>query len=127
MSFSVRVYYADTDAGGVVYHSRYLDFCERARTEMLREKGIVQITLLEERGLGFVVKNAEIEYKKSAKLDDFLNVKTEIIENKGLVLKLKQEILKDEDLLFVMNINLVFVNREYRPTRIPKDILEKIC
>ena len=54
--FNVRVYYDSTDAGGVVYHSRYLDFCERARTEFLRSRGIIQSKLLAESGIGFVVK-----------------------------------------------------------------------
>ncbi|GMO56520.1 MAG: tol-pal system-associated acyl-CoA thioesterase [Rickettsiales bacterium] len=121
MLFNVRVYYADTDAGGIVYHSKYLDFCERARTELLRENGFIQSKM----SVGFVVKNAEIEYKKSAKLDDLLTIKTDIVENKGVVLKLKQEITKDNDLIFTMNINLVCVNMELKPVRMPKEILDK--
>ena len=72
-TYNVRVYYDSTDAGGVVYHSKYLDFCERARTEFLRSKNIIQSKLFEESGIGFVVKNASLEFKKSAKLDDLLN------------------------------------------------------
>jgi acyl-CoA thioester hydrolase len=121
--FSIRVYYADTDAGGVVYHSKYLDFCEKARTEFLRFKNIVQSKLFEEDGIGFVVKNAEIEYKKPAKLDDLLNIKTKIIENNGVVIKIEQEIFRENnESIFFMNIFLVCINKNYKPTRIPKTI-----
>jgi acyl-CoA thioester hydrolase len=118
-SFSIRVYYSDTDTGGVVYHSKYLEFCEKARTELLRENNIIQSVMLEEIGVGFVVKDAKIEFKKSAKLDDLLNIKTQILENNGLIIKMFQEIYKNTDLLFTMIINLVCVNRNFKPVRMP--------
>lgn len=132
--FNVRVYYDSTDAGGVVYHSRYLDFCERARTEFLRSKGIIQSKLFAESGIGFVVKNANLEFKKSAKLDDLLQISTKIIENNGIIIKMSQEIYlisregidTPKDLLFEMSVNLVCINKNFRPTRIPKDIVEKL-
>ena len=132
--FNVRVYYDSTDAGGVVYHSRYLDFCERARTEFLRSRGIIQSKLLAEFGIGFVVKNANLEFKKSAKLDDLLQINTKIIENNGIIIKMSQEIYlisregidTPKDLLFEMSVNLVCINKNFRPTRIPKDIVEKL-
>ena len=132
--FNVRVYYDSTDAGGVVYHSRYLDFCERARTEFLRSRGIIQSKLLAESGIGFVVKNANLEFKKSAKLDDLLQISTKIIENNGIIIKMSHEIyLISRDgidtpkyLLFAMSVNLVCINKNFRPTRIPKDIVEKL-
>ncbi|MDA9558155.1 tol-pal system-associated acyl-CoA thioesterase, partial [Vibrio sp.] len=76
-SFPVTVYYEDTDAGGVVYHSNYLNYCERARTELLRSLGVTQRTLLEE-NIGFVVRHADISYLTGAKLDDQLIVQTSI-------------------------------------------------
>ena len=132
--FNIRVYYDSTDAGGVVYHSRYLDFCERARTEFLRSRGIIQSKLLAESGIGFVVKNANLEFKKSAKLDDLLQISTKIIENNGIIIKMSQEIYlisregidTPKDLLFEMSVNLVCINKNFRPTRIPKDIVEKL-
>ena len=132
--FNVRVYYDSTDAGGVVYHSRYLDFCERARTEFLRSRGIIQSKLLAESGIGFVVKNANLEFKKSAKLDDLLQISTKIIENNGIIIKMSQEIYLisregidiPKDLLFEMSVNLVCINKNFRPTRMPKDIVEKL-
>lgn len=132
--FNVRVYYDSTDAGGVVYHSRYLDFCERARTEFLRSRGIIQSKLFAESGIGFVVKNANLEFKKSAKLDDLLQISTKIVENNGIIIKMSQEIYlisregidMPKDLLFEMSVNLVCINKNFRPTRIPKDIVEKL-
>ena len=132
--FNVRVYYDSTDAGGVVYHSRYLDFCERARTEFLRSRGIIQSKLFTESGIGFVVKNANLEFKKSAKLDDLLQISTKIVENNGIIIKMSQEIYlisregidMPKDLLFEMSVNLVCINKNFRPTRIPKDIVEKL-
>lgn len=73
----VRIYYEDTDAGGIVYHARYLAFCERARTEILRQKNIHQVELLQQ-NLGFVVAKLNIHYKNPAFLDDLLDVQTEL-------------------------------------------------
>ena len=133
-TYNVRVYYDSTYAGGVVYHSKYLDFCERARTEFLRSKNIIQSKLFEEAGIGFVVKNASLEFKKSAKLDDLLKIETKVLENSGVIIKMLQEIYLisregqevEDELLFQMNVNLVCINKNFRPTRIPKDICEKI-
>ncbi|EFB74177.1 Acyl-CoA thioester hydrolase YbgC [Providencia rustigianii] len=91
----VRVYYEDTDAGGVVYHARYLAFFERARTEMLRNKGINQQSLLAE-NLGFVVKNMTIDFIKGARLDDLLEVETEIVEIKRASLKFQQRLVDSQ-------------------------------
>ncbi|MFB9995555.1 tol-pal system-associated acyl-CoA thioesterase [Providencia rustigianii] len=95
----VRVYYEDTDAGGVVYHARYLAFFERARTEMLRNKGINQQSLLAE-NLGFVVKNMTIDFIKGARLDDLLEVETEIVEIKRASLKFQQRLVDSQGNLF---------------------------
>lgn len=123
--FQSRVYYSDTDAGGVVYHSKYLDFCEKARTEFLRDKGIIQSKILESDGIGFVVKDCQIEFKKSAKLDDLLFISVKILENKGLIIKMNQNVFNEKkELLFTMNVNLVCVNRNSKPTKILKVILE---
>lgn len=81
MNFPIRVYYEDTDAGGVVYHANYICFFERARTEFLRQMGFSQQELLA-KSFAFVVKKLEIDYKIPARLDDLLRVETEIIELK---------------------------------------------
>ncbi len=132
--FNIRVYYDSTDAGGVVYHSRYLDFCERCRTELLRDARITQSTLLKEKKVGFVVKDANIKFKKPAKLDDLLKITTEVVENSGVIIKMLQKIYLtsreglpvEDDLLFEMEISLVCVNGDFRPTRIPKEIMEEL-
>lgn len=130
--FEERVYYDNTDAGGVVYHSKYLDICERARTEFLRNRGIIQSKLINETGIGFVVRKANLEYKKSAKLDDLLKITTNVVEKTGAVLRLSQDIFLisrngetiDNELLFCMSLEIVTVNRLGKLVRIPKNILE---
>src|SRR4051812_1684616 len=77
-SISLRVYYDDTDAGGVVYHANYLKFAERARTEALRELGISQSELRAKEGVLFVVRRAEVDIKKAARLDDEINIESSL-------------------------------------------------
>lgn len=77
-TWPVRVYYADTDAGGVVYHATYLDFLERCRTEWLRQIGHDQSTLTSEHNLVFMVRNINIDYRKPARLDDLLEISLEV-------------------------------------------------
>lgn len=126
--FKTRVYYSDTDAGGVVYHSTYLDFCEKARTELLRELDILQPKLKSDFGITFVVKSLKIDYKKSAKLDDLLIIKTQIIENTGIILKMNQEIFNENnDNIASVVVEIVCLNRDLRATRIPKEICGVLC
>lgn len=89
----IRVYYEDTDAGGVVYHARYLAFYERARTEMLRQCNVSQQTLLDELGVAFVVKKMSIEYIFPARLDDLLVVHSVIENVRRASLVFKQKII----------------------------------
>lgn len=132
--FTVRVYYDSTDAGGVVYHSKYLDFCERARTEFLRNLGIIQSTMLNETGVGFVVHKANLDFIKYSKLDDLLKITVEIEEISRACLKLKQEVFLisrenreiQNELIFSLNIKIVTINREGKLIRIPKDIYNKL-
>ncbi len=94
-NWPITIYYEDTDAGGVVYHSNYLKFFERARTEMLRAIGVSQQVLLEQR-IGFVVRHAEIDFKQGARLDDQLTVVTSIAELKKASLTFCQELVNPE-------------------------------
>lgn len=89
----IRVYYEDTDAGGVVYHARYLAFYERARTEMLRQCNVSQQALLDELGVAFVVKKMSIEYIFPARLDDLLVVHSVIENVRRVSLVFKQKII----------------------------------
>ena len=116
---SYRVYYEDTDAGGVVYYANYLKFAERARTDFLREKNIHQSALFAEQGIAFVVHALEANYHASGKLDDMLNVTVSVKEKKNTSVTMEQEILTAGKKLFSLTIRIVCVNREMKPTRIP--------
>ena len=93
--FPVRIYYEDTDAGGVVYHARYLHFFERARTEYLRTLDFSQQMLLNERNVAFVVKTMTIDYRLPARLDDWLVVETKISEVRGAAILFTQQLKRD--------------------------------
>ena len=122
-----RIYYEDTDAGGVVYYANYLKFFERARTEFLRSLNIFQSTLIKELNLIFVVKKCEIEYKNTAKLDNLVNIKTIISEIGVASIKMHQEMFCEEKLLNVLDVEIVCVDSiSMKPKRIPSEILEKI-
>ena len=102
----IRVYYEDTDVGGIVYHSNYLNFCERARSEVFFQKNLMPIL---DNG-HFVVKRLEADFIASAKLGDILDVTTSLVSIKTASFILKQIVLKDGKELFVLNIMLVFVS-----------------
>jgi len=118
----IRVYYEDTDAGGIVYHSRYLNFCERARSEEFFRRGMVPA---EKEGSGFVVRHIEADFLGMAKLGDLLEVRTRLLEEKRSGILLRQEIFRDEARIFTMDVQLVYVVRG-RPKRIPSELLEII-
>jgi len=116
----IRVYYEDTDAGGIVYHSKYLNFCERARSECFFKNNLSPLG--KERD-GFVVKSIEAEFLKVAYLGDLLEVKTKVLEQKRASLVLEQKILREEKEIFKMKILLAYI-KDFRPTRIPDSVLE---
>jgi acyl-CoA thioester hydrolase len=122
--FQLRVYYEDTDIGGIVYHANYLKFFERARTEWLREKDITQSLFLEQ-SLGFVVTRVEMDYVASAKLDDLLNVTSLISEYKRASLVFNQKITnQDQQIICTAMVRVAFVNfTKGRPCPIPESIL----
>lgn len=113
----IRVYYEDTDCGGVVYHANYLKFCERARSELFFARGLSPAV----NGGHFVVAHIEASFLYSAKLGDILEVRNTIVSIKGASLSLKQEIYKDGVKLFSITSNLVFV-KEGKPARFSSDI-----
>ncbi|WP_292660682.1 YbgC/FadM family acyl-CoA thioesterase [Nitratifractor sp.] len=118
----IRVYYEDTDAGGIVYHSRYINFCERARSEEFFQRGMMPYG--QERS-GFVVRRIESDFIGMARLGDQLEVRTEVLEEKRSSVKLRQEIFLKEERIFSMQITLVYVVTG-RPKRIPPELLEII-
>lgn len=126
-AFPVRVYYEDTDAGGIVYYANYLRFAERARTEYIRSLGCSQNDALEEDKCGFTVRHIEVDYKRPAQLDDELIVTCELLEVKGATATMHQEVLRGDELLAVIDVKVAYVNLlKKRPTRIPEDLLSKI-
>jgi acyl-CoA thioester hydrolase len=92
--FPVRVYYEDTDAGGVVYYANYLRFAERARTEMLRRHGIESSELMAKEGIAFAVRHCEADYRRPARLDDRLEVRTRLLALGGASLEMEQRIVR---------------------------------
>lgn len=111
----IRVYYEDTDSGGIVYHSNYLNFCERARSHLFFDAG--RSPILEEGH--FVAKHLEADYIKSAKLGDVLDVKTSLVEMKNASLTLLQQVYREEEKLFEMTIVLVFIDFAGKMSKIP--------
>ncbi len=122
--FPVRVYYEDTDAGGVVYHARYLHFAERARTEMLRLLGIEQPGLIAAEGVAFAVRRAEVDYFGPAQLDDALLVRTTPVQVRGASMNLRQAIEREAGgalaRLVEIAIRLAVLDRRGRPARLPR-------
>ncbi|MBK9440315.1 MAG: tol-pal system-associated acyl-CoA thioesterase [Comamonadaceae bacterium] len=129
-SWPVRVYWEDTDAGGIVYYANYLKFFERARTEWLRSRGIHQQALLSSTGGMFVVSQARINYMKSAKLDDELLLTTTLTESGRAAMTIQQQALLkstgSDPLLCHAIIRAAWVNAQGRPARIPQVILDAL-
>ncbi|MGC6406442.1 tol-pal system-associated acyl-CoA thioesterase [Bisgaard Taxon 45] len=122
-NFPIRVYYEDTDAGGVVYHARYLHFFERARTEYLRCVGFSQHTLLNEQQLAFVVKTMNIDYRYPAKLDNLLIVETLVTELKGASIFFTQRLKKEEQILCEATVKVACVDLgKMKPIAIPAEM-----
>lgn len=121
-----RVYYEDTDAGGIVYHANYLKYMERTRTEWLRSLGFSQNKLLEQ-FIGFVVIDMEIAFKKSARLDDVVNVSCEVVKKKGASLYFAQEIRIHDTVLVNATVKVACVDtKRSRPIAIPTHIINVI-
>ncbi len=126
-SWPVRVYFEDTDSGGVVYYANYLKFFERARTEWLRSLDVGQQALIETSQVMFVVAGVEVDYRAPARLDDELKI-TVVIERLGRAsLQFVQQVWRGTDLLVAGRIKVACVDSEaLRPQPFPKEVLEKI-
>ena len=117
--FPLRVYYEDTDAGGIVYYANYLRFAERARTEYLRSVGADHQTLLAEDGIAFTVRQCSVDYMSPAFLDDPLEVHTRFLEVRGASLRAEQVVKRKTDELARLNVRLACVGDDGRPRRMP--------
>ena len=117
-----RVYYEDTDFSGFVYHAGYLRFFERGRTEFLRAAGVMQSVLHRDAsGLLFVVSRIEVDYLRPAAMDDLLAVSTAVVEARGPMVRMRQEIRRDAGVLSRALVTVIAV-RDGRPTRVPADV-----
>ena len=123
-----RVYYEDTDAGGVVYHSNYLKFLERARTEWLRQLGFGQEQLYRLQGLLFAVVHMDVRFLAPARLDDILTVSVQWQDRGRASLRLKQGIYRDPDQqpLIRASVRIALLNRHFKPTRLPDGLLNAL-
>ena len=119
----VRVYYQDTDAGGVVYHASYVNFMERARTEWLRSHGYSNAELMKQFGVMFVVRTIRLDYLKPAELDDMLEVTATVLEIGRSRLSLSQTVRRNDELLTKGEVHLVCVSKDsFRPVRVPEEL-----
>lgn len=126
-TWSVRVYYEDTDAGGVVYYANYLKFLERARTEWLRALGFELPVLAREHGAMFIVRSLAIDYLRAAVFNDEIAVTVELEELRGGQIILKQRIVRAAEELATARVRLACVNTAtFRPVRIPGPIATRI-
>jgi acyl-CoA thioester hydrolase len=126
-SWPVRVYYEDTDAGGVVYYANYLCYCERARTEWLRTLGVVQRNMRAETGLVFVVTRIEANYLRGAELDDALVVQSQVIRVGGASVVFEQHILRGDERLFTAKITIASVDwNKKQAARLPDQLRESL-
>lgn len=125
--FPIRVYYEDTDAGGVVYHANHIRFAERARTEMLRSLGVDQRTLYAERRVAFAVGSLAVDYRRPARLDDLLVVETSVGRVGGSAMELVQRMRRDGAEVAVVTVRIVCVGPDWRATRLPDDLRAAIA
>ena len=126
--FSIRVYWEDTDAGGVVFYANYLKFFERARTEWLRALGFGQEEMRRHSGAMFIVTNTAVRYLQPARLDDLLEVTVEVSAARQASLTLSQQALRDGTLIAAGEIKIGCVDAQsFKPRRIPADILQEIA
>ena len=116
----VRVYYEDTDAGGVVYHAGYLRYLERARTEWLRELGYSQARLKQEESLLFTVVGMTLDFLRPARLDDLLRVHSSVRLAGGASVEFEQEILRDSERILAATVRVACLDASsFRPRRLP--------
>ena len=120
----LKVYYEDTDAGGVVYYANYLNFLERARTEALVSLGFSNKKIKDEFGALIIVKSCTIDYKKSAYLEDELSIRSFVKSITKTSFFMNQFISRGEDIIVEAKVHLVFVNSKGKPMRIPESLFQ---
>jgi acyl-CoA thioester hydrolase len=115
----VKIYYEDTDAGGVVYYANYLRYMERARTEFLSESGI-DVAGYHNKGYLFAVINVDVQYKKPAVLGDIIDVTTEVREVTNVTITLRHKVFRENNLLVEATVRLACITKDGKPRRLPE-------
>ena len=123
---NVKIYYEDTDSGGVVYYANYLKYLERARSEALYTLGFTNLGLLEKHNILLIVKSCNIEYKKPAKFEDKINIISEVISFTKTSFMMKQCILRNNELITEANVHIVIVDKNGKPSKIPEELKQKL-
>ena len=127
-AWPVRIYWEDTDAGGVVYHARYLAFLERARGEWLRAHGVEQAVLRDQDDLVFAVRAMDLEFRAPARLDDQLQVSVRLLECRGASLVLAQRVERDGQLLVEASVRIAALRASsFRPCPIPPALAARLA
>ena len=125
--YKTKVYYEDTDAGGIVYYAKYLHFIERARTEMIYDHLKLNHKQLREKfNAVFVVRECNIKYLKPANFEDNLEVKTRVIKKSPVRLNLLQEVFNNNEIIVTAQVELAVIDSNGSVSKLPKDLLEKI-
>lgn len=125
--WAVRVYYEDTDAGGVVYHASYLRYLERARTEWLRQLGYSQARLKQEESLLFTVVSMQMQFLRPARLDDLLSVRSDARLSGGASVGFSQQVTRGDELLLTAEVKVACLAAgSFRPTRLPAALREAL-
>jgi acyl-CoA thioester hydrolase len=120
-----KIYYHDTDCGGVVYYANYLKYFEEGRTEYMRERGF-ELKELADKGFLFVVKKVDIEYKAPARYADTLEITTKITQVRNVSLEFLQEVKREDKALVLASTVLVCIDANFRPTPIPQELIDFI-
>ena len=123
---SFKVYYEDTDAGGVVYYANYLKFIERARTEAIASLDFSNSNLKKNHGIFIIVKSCNLNFIKPSRLEDNLDIFSEITDVKNVSIKMKQDILINDNLIFTADIHLATINIDGKLTKMPEKLKKKL-
>ncbi len=124
--FTVKVYYEDTDTGGVVYYANYLKFLERARSEAIYSLGYSNSSILKKFGILLIVKSCNIEYKTPAKFEDRLDIISQFVSFTKTSFIMNQKIFRNKELISEADVHLVSVNENGKPSKLPSELKEKM-
>ena len=125
-NYNLKVYYEDTDFGGIVYHANYLKYFERARSELIYSIGYSNKKLLDKYNVLIAVKTCNIDFKKPAKFEDKITVFTKVKSNTLTTITMSQVIKRKSDILCDAEIKLVSLNKLGKPVKLPKELIKKL-